>query len=206
MFYHLAQEPSHVSRLREEIRPLRGADGEFSVKDLQSADHLNGIINETLRLHPPVPSGTLRLTPPEGTTIGGRFIPGNTTVVSPTWTVGRLESCYERPLEFIPERWYSKPEMIKNKVAFAPFSRGLRPIVYCSHEVNIANRLLGPYSCVGKQLALMELRTVVALLVSQFDISFAPGEDGTRLLTDSKDYFTISISDLYLVFTPRVVA
>lgn len=67
-------------------------------------------------------------------------------------------------------------------------------------EINI---FLGPYSCVGKQLALMELRTVVALLVYQFDVKFAPGEDGSRLIDDSKDYFTITISDLDLVFSPK---
>jgi tryprostatin B 6-hydroxylase len=61
----------------------------------------------------------------------------------------------------------------------------------------------GPYSCVGKQLALMELRTVIALLVTHFDVNFAPGENGDRLINDSKDFFTITISDLDLVFTPR---
>jgi cytochrome P450 len=123
-FYHLAKDPSQVETLRKEIKPFQGSDGEFNVKDLQSADHLNGIINEALRLHPPVPSGTLRVTPPEGITVRGTFIPGDTTVLSPPWTVGRLESCFERASEFIPERWYSKPEMVKNKAAFAPFSLG----------------------------------------------------------------------------------
>lgn len=50
----------------------------------------------------------------------------------------------------------------------------------------------------------MELRTVIALLVSQFDVKFAPGEDGAPLIKDSKDYFTISLCDLHLVFTPRI--
>lgn len=52
----------------------------------------------------------------------------------------------------------------------------------------------------------MELRSVIALLVSQFDVQFAPGENGSRLINDSKDYFTITISDLDLVFTPRKAA
>lgn len=34
------------------------------------------------------------------------------------------EDYYEQANEFIPERWYSKPEMIKHKNAFAPFSLG----------------------------------------------------------------------------------
>ena len=36
-----------------------------------------------------------------------------------------VESCFEQAKEFIPERWYSKPEMIKNKSAYAPFALGL---------------------------------------------------------------------------------
>ncbi len=48
----------------------------------------------------------------------------------------------------------------------------------------------------------MELRTVLALLVTQFDVHFAPGEDGSNLLNKSQDFFTISLSDLNLVFTP----
>jgi hypothetical protein len=59
---------------------------------------------------------------------------------------------------------------------------------------------------VGKQLALMELRLVIALLVTKFSIEFAPGEDGERLLNESKDFFTISIAGLDLVFTPRAAA
>jgi hypothetical protein len=36
-----------------------------------------------------------------------------------------VESCYERAEEFIPERWYSNPDMIKNKAGYAPFSLGM---------------------------------------------------------------------------------
>ena len=49
----------------------------------------------------------------------------------------------------------------------------------------------------------MELRIVVALLVTEFDIQFAPGESGEALLYDSKDFFTVSIADLNLVLTLR---
>lgn len=52
----------------------------------------------------------------------------------------------------------------------------------------------------------MELRLVIALLVTKFSIEFAPGEDGERLLNESKDFFTISIVGLDLVFTPRAAA
>jgi hypothetical protein len=48
-----------------------------------------------------------------------------------------VESCYQNADEFIPERWYSQPEMIKNKVAFAPFSLGMdNPSVYIACVVD----------------------------------------------------------------------
>jgi tryprostatin B 6-hydroxylase len=78
-------------KLRQELGPLREGSGNFSFKSLQGAEHLNGVINEILRLHPAVPSGVLRLTPPEGINIGSTFIPGNTTVVAPSYTLGRRE-------------------------------------------------------------------------------------------------------------------
>lgn len=34
------------------------------------------------------------------------------------------EEVYGRPLEFIPERWYSQPELIKHKNTFAAFGLG----------------------------------------------------------------------------------
>jgi len=111
-----------------------------------------------------------------------------------------VESCYQQATEFVPERWYSRPEMVKNKNGFAPFSLGVlgHPRIFSRFPANYS---VGPWSCVGKQLALIELRSVIALLVSEMDVTFAPGEDGSRLIKDSKDYFTITLSDLKLVFT-----
>lgn len=39
-----------------------------------------------------------------------------------------VESCFEQANEFIPERWYSRPEMIREKRAFAPFALGQHSI------------------------------------------------------------------------------
>lgn len=35
-----------------------------------------------------------------------------------------VESCFERAEEFIPERWSSRPELVKDSSAFAPFNQG----------------------------------------------------------------------------------
>ncbi|PVH72767.1 cytochrome P450 [Cadophora sp. DSE1049] len=184
LFYHLALSPTIVQNLRKELQPLQKPDGTFDNKELQNAEYLNGVINETLRLHPPVPGGVSRLTPKEGVQIGEVRVPGETVVSVPLWTVGRSPKAWKQPLVFLPERWAADSDLIINKSAFAPFS-------------------VGRYGCIGKNLALMELRTVCALLVSKFDVSFAPGEDGTKLLEKSEDYFTIGLESLMLQFKAR---
>ncbi|KAF7556322.1 hypothetical protein G7Z17_g1549 [Cylindrodendrum hubeiense] len=89
---------------------------------LSKVKYLQAVIDEGMRLHPAVPSGVQRMTPPQGMQIDETFIPGNMIVQIPTYTVARDPRCFERPDEFIPERWTSQPELVKDSSAFAPFS------------------------------------------------------------------------------------
>ncbi|CAI6336558.1 unnamed protein product [Periconia digitata] len=179
LFYRLAACPEHADKIREEVASLPSVDDSRGLKGLE---HMNGVINETLRLHPAVPTGGNRDTPPEGMSIAGTWIPGNITVVTPRYTIGRLERLYSQPESFIPERWYSKPELILDRKSFNPFNTGR-------------------HSCIGKDLALAQIRFATALLVSKYRISFAPGEDGTRVCRDMKDQFTAVPGKLKLVFS-----
>jgi cytochrome P450 len=61
---------------------------------------------------------------------------------------------------------------------------------------------IGTYNCIGKQVALMELRMVTAGLVNAFDVTLAPKEDGAELL-GSKDQFTVATGPLSVLFTPK---
>ena len=92
---------------------------------------------------------------------------------------------YANPTAFLPERWTPKgSNLIHEKDAFQSFSSG-------------------PYGCIGKNLALMELRTVTAALLDKFDISFAKGEDGRELLEETIDHFTLGLGGLWLKFEER---
>ena len=53
---------------------------------------------------------------------------------------------------------------------------------------------------IGKSFALMELRTVTTRLVNKFDLSLAPGEDGSRMMTKTKDHFTVDLGQLDICF------
>ena len=74
----------------EKIRSeLKGIENIRSDQDLQKLSHLNAVINETLRLHPPILDGVPRNTPAEGITINGKQIPGDVTCWAPFYTIGK---------------------------------------------------------------------------------------------------------------------
>ena len=86
--YHLAKDSKVVEGIRKELVD-NGIDGEFSCLSLQSCEYLQAVIDEGMRLHPPVPDGVYRLTPPEGLQIGETSIPSNVTVIQPIYTMQR---------------------------------------------------------------------------------------------------------------------
>lgn len=59
---------------------------------LATLPHLNGTINESMRLLPAILTFGSRVTPPEGLTIEGTFIPGNAKICVSRYTIGRRES------------------------------------------------------------------------------------------------------------------
>ncbi|RSM08998.1 hypothetical protein CEP52_004420 [Fusarium oligoseptatum] len=184
LFYELSQRLDICSQLQKEIDEYKK---EYIKSDYASLSHLKllqACIDETLRLHPVVPSGLQRMTPPEGLQIGDTFVPGDTIVQVPSYTLQRDERAFLRPNEFLPERWTSQPDLIKDASAFAPFS-------------------MGRNSCVGKQLGLMEIRHITTEILSRYNIQFAPGHDLKAYLENKMDVFTLAVPDLNLVFTRR---
>ena len=76
------------------------------------------------------------------------------------------------------------PELVTDRRSFTPFG-------------------IGRYSCVGKNLALVEIRFITALLISKYDVSFAPEGDKMSVWNDMKDQFIAVPGKLELIFTPR---
>lgn len=93
--------------------------------------------------------------------------------------------------------------MVKNKNAHAPFALGVSSQALDASTKILISAPAGRYSCVGKNLALQELRCVTALLASKYDISFPPGEDGKSVEDDTLDHFTSSPGELKVIFRER---
>ncbi|KAJ4350988.1 hypothetical protein N0V95_004222 [Ascochyta clinopodiicola] len=184
--YELCKNPQAQAKLREKIEATLTRKSHLDVEDVQNIPYLDGVINEAMRLHPVVPSGFQRETPPEGITLpNGTYIPGNIHIWMPMHCLQRDPRYFAQPLTFLPERWTDEqPEAVIDKRAFLPFSTGV-------------------YNCVGQKLALMELRSVTANLVRGFEIAFAEGEDGTAVERNGRDCFTHNTGKLDVRLTPR---
>lgn len=90
IFYLLARHPEKLEILQREIDGLFQPGEQVSYNKLtKEAPFLQGCINEALRLYPAVPSGLQRVTPPGGLHIAGRWIPGETIVSTPNYSLHR---------------------------------------------------------------------------------------------------------------------
>ncbi|KAM7196765.1 Tryprostatin B 6-hydroxylase [Naviculisporaceae sp. PSN 640] len=190
-WYHLVNGGKgggyYQEKLFEEIKGKFGktVPGQFVDADLQSCELLDAIISETLRLENPVCNNASRTTPKEGLVLAdGTYIPGGVSVRVPGYGMQRSEKAFVQPDEFIPERWTTKPELILDRAGFMPF-------------------LVGPNNCVGKRLAWMVLRLIVANTVYHFKFRFAPGEDGKDIYEKAQNQLVLTPGPLNLVFEKR---
>jgi len=186
IFYELCKDQSLLKRLQNAIDEAVGDKDLLDCDDLKDIPLLDGVINETLRLHPAVPSGVQRETPPEGIRIGDKYIPGNIILWQPIHTIQRDERYFKDAKTFYPDRWFdeNQAEWIKDKRAFIPFS-------------------YGSYKCIGNNLAMMEMRAVAANIVHKFDVRAAPGEDFDSIENKTMDTFTLTLGKLEVVLSRR---
>lgn len=174
----LLQHPQVAQKLREELDAVFGTDSDTTISDFAKLDkacpYLNGVINESMRLHPPVAGGLQKVNAHGPTVIelhsGEKIvIPKDVVMTTPTLTMHRDPRNFSpEPEVFRPERWVNpeKEDRFERK-AFVPFSAGAT-------------------MCPGRLLALMEVRIVIANLVRKFDMvptddfDFGEFEDGVR--------------------------
>ncbi|GME33310.1 Cytochrome P450 [Neofusicoccum parvum] len=183
--YYLHTHPSDLHHLRALLDAAFPGGEQALTHDRLRAEvpFVDHVVNETMRLKPPACEGLLRETPPEGITVDGVYIPGGVNVSVPTWAVHRDGREWEEPEEWRPRRWEGV-NLMREGLAFLPFSKGI-------------------FSCPGKTLAYMELRSLLARIVLRFDFEFAPGEDGVRFEKYPMDTFTMTNQPLQMVFKER---
>ncbi|KAK1830712.1 cytochrome P450 [Podospora conica] len=139
-----------LERLRGEIRERFSRVEDITPETTANLPYVNAVLNEALRVLPPVPWVASRLVPLGGDTVDGHFLPTGTLVSTNTFAASRSPLNFEYPAEFRPERWISNPH--DDKLGGAqPFGLGTR-------------------GCIGKSLALTEMRLIMAKVHFLFDV------------------------------------
>ena len=116
-----------------------------------------------------------------------RFIAESTSLDVPAYVIHRDPSNFSpSPDAFIPERWLDlgSGKYSTNTSAFVPFSAG-------------------PANCVGKNLALLEIRLTVAAILQKFEMRFSREYELCRWEEDLRDYFVMQIGELPVVLYAR---
>lgn len=96
-----------------------------------------------------------------------------------------VETIHDGVLESSSSLTDVKDEVVTNTAAFIPFS-------------------YGPANCAGRNLALAEMRVVVALLMQRFEMRFSRGYNPSRWEEDTEDFYILKTGKLPVVLTPRM--
>ena len=156
--YHLLQNPAKMARLQDEVRSAFGSLDEMTLISTSKLPYLHAVIEESLRMYPPVADMLPRRTPAEGEMVAGQWVPGNTVVGVHHWSTYRDPKNFAQPDTFAPERFLpdAPSEFAQDrKDALQPFS-------------------WGPRNCLGKNLAYNEMRSILARVVFAFDMQLCP--------------------------------
>ncbi|CAL1410654.1 unnamed protein product [Linum trigynum] len=136
----LLNHPEVMNKLRAEIASKVGQERLVNELDLSNLAYLNHVIDETLRLYPPAPLLGVRQAS-EDCSVGGYDVREGTILMVNAWAIHRDPEVWEKPTEFVPERF---EEGYRNVVSDGvcksfPFGLGRRG---CPGVV-VANRVMG---------------------------------------------------------------
>jgi len=152
--YYLCKTPHAYRKLAEEIRGAFTSYDQINHHNTEPLPYLKACLNEALRIYPPVPVGPPRDSP--GETVDGVYMPVGTEVFTTSWAATHSADNFHRPYDFIPERWLDSD--CKDRFdASQPFSIGSRV-------------------CLGRSLALMEMRIMAAKVLWAYDIELIDNE------------------------------
>ncbi|KAL1969566.1 hypothetical protein VTN77DRAFT_9004 [Rasamsonia byssochlamydoides] len=154
--YHLCKNPHVLDKLTAEVRSTFERDEDINLISVNSLKYELAVLDEGLRLFPPASAGLPRRVPQGGAMVAGQWVPEGTRVHVSPWASYQSPSRFYLPECFIPERWLGDPRFANDdRQIVTPFS-------------------IGPRNCIGMNLAYAEMRTIVAKLVWNFDLTLAP--------------------------------
>ncbi|XP_047087899.1 alkane hydroxylase MAH1-like [Lolium rigidum] len=169
LFYNLAKNPDVVACIRKELAPIASRKAAaaattmvtFEPDEMKPLVYMHAVLYESLRLFPPIPIERKTVIADDELPSGHVVRAGDTILVS-LYSLGRMQDVWgEDCMEYRPERWLS-----------GKAGDGLRYVP--THKFLAFNS--GPRMCLGKDIAIMQMKTAVAAIVWNFDVEVLEGQ------------------------------
>lgn len=163
IIFYLARNPDKQEKLQAELDKAfagKNIDGVVEYEDCKSIEYLQCCIDEALRMHSTSSMGLPRIM--NDCEFKGERIKAGMECSVPAYTIHHLESVWGDPFTYRPERWQGSDAKQLEK-SFVPFS-------------------VGPRSCVGRNLAMMELLKFMSSLFYRYQFALADPNQ-TKLAT-----------------------
>jgi cytochrome P450 len=161
IFYLLNQHPEHMAEVRKEHDEVFGVEVELAAERIKQSPYLlnkltysTAVIKEVLRLYPVATTNRKGDANIPITADGITYSTESFLVMISSHTISRRADIYPNPDAFQPQRFVSG-EPVKD--AWRPFERG-------------------PRSCIGRELAMSEMKIIMVLVARKFDVVSGYGE------------------------------
>ncbi|WP_405168170.1 cytochrome P450 [Nocardia sp. NBC_01499] len=176
--YLLAQHSDVAERVVEELDRVLGSRPAPDYADLKHLTYLTMVLKESMRLYPPGPYGARETT--EELRIGEHTVAAGTTIFYPIWAVHLNSEYWPEPEVFDPERFTAAGTANRPRLAYIPFG-------------------VGPRSCEGASLAMVEAELMLAVLVKRFRFELA----ADHAVVPIERFVLWAADDIHMNLTPR---
>lgn len=162
IFYYLLKNRPCYVRLMEEIDGAVSSgmienrpNGLVTWAESQKLPYLDACIKEAFRLHPAAGLPLERVVPAGGMEICGHLVPGGTIVGCSAWVIHRRPEIFGTDVEiYRPERWLEANKESKKSMEGCMIHFGM-----------------GPRTCIGKNISLLEIYKLVPSFLKRFEVS-----------------------------------
>ncbi|XP_017241292.1 psoralen synthase-like [Daucus carota subsp. sativus] len=182
----LLQNPNVMCKLQNEVREIGRGKATISEDDLEKMHYLKAVIKESTRIYTPLPLLVARQAMQDAKVMGYDIKVGTQVLIN-AWAIAKDPAVWDKPEEFIPERFLNSPTDFKGlHFELIPFGAGRR-------------------GCPGIQYAMAINELTLANLVHIFDFALPDGKRLEDLDMAAESGMTLhKKSPLLVIATPRV--
>jgi helvolic acid biosynthesis cytochrome P450 monooxygenase len=153
VFHLLLLHPDKLEKAVKEVRSAFVPDHLILHKEvLTKLPYIDACVSEALRVSPTTAGLTPRVSPSQGIELQGHYIPPGTELYVNLRSVNMHEKSWDEPRRFRPERFIDNEDAKKTLFTFS----------------------YGPRNCIGRNLAWVEMLTIVANVLKDYDIALPP--------------------------------